>query len=598
MTLTISDAGGVFRLPQQTPPVTAFPLQTPSLYAPNGGYRPDTSYHPQVAALGGNGPLPQCSATPRPYGPGEFSSYVSGTQARELDVDFMRMSYATYKDGPQSVCGWTEVSQQQLETMGWNPDVRLDVPGSQFRAMVFTDGQGNYVLAYRGTQAEGDMLTDPDWQTNYGQSAGLQTDEFDRLAPQVAQEFKDTLATRGDDGAVNNLAITGHSQGGGLATVGSAITGIPAVTFDASGVHPDTFERLGLDMDAVRQDASAGQIRRYSMYEDLLTVAQESFPVTSPALPEALGAPIVVKPEGDLDASMVQRAMEYAGKPWLGPIIDRVPVVRDLVRAAISHEQQLMIDTMLQQRPWEPGYQNPTRPDFDDYLASVPPELREEYRQNLIDFTQDAMQLLTGDVAEGDKVEALFGLIGDLGEGFWNSVGDTANYALDQAATRVDAGSAGAADRVRDAGDDGKAFLNGVGDNLDAAIDDAGERVEGDARQTADWIRGQGLGGFGDFAGGVVEGGGRLLAGGIDLVGDGVETLADGAGTFVDGALELTGGLIEGGGDLLAGGIDLVGDGIEIASDVTGQVVESVSDFVGDVGQGISDGVSWLRDRF
>lgn len=597
MALTISDAGSTSRLPLQTLPPTAFLPLAPPLPPPTGRYQPETSYHPQVAELN-KSPVPQCGpAAPRPYGPGEFSSYVSGTQARELDVDFMRLSYAAYDNGPP-VCGWNEVSQQQLEAMGWNPEVQLDVPGSQFRAKVFTDGEGNYVLAYRGTAGQGDMLTDPDWQTNYGQASGLWTDEFDRLAPQVAQEFKDTLATYGGNGEVNNLAITGHSQGGGLATVGSAITGLPAVTFDASGVHPDTFERLGLDMEAVRQDASAGQIRRYSMFEDMLTVAQESFPVTSPALPEAMGVPIVVKPDGDLDASMVQRAMEYFGKPELGPILDKVPVVRDLLRAAISHEQQLMIDSMLQQKPWEPGYQNPTRPDFDDHLASVPPELREQYRQNLIDFNHDAMALLTGDVVQGRKLDALISLIGDLGEGFLNSAGDTLDYALDQAAGRVDAGSESAAVAVRDAGDQGRTYLNTLGDRMDGAIDRAGNRVEDNARQGADWLRNQGWGVFGDAAGGIVQGGGQLVAGGIDRIGDGAEKLSDGAGALVDGALGLTGSVIETGGDLLAGGLDKLGDGVEFATDVAGQVFETTADVAGNVAQGVKDGISWLRDRF
>ncbi|WP_024892035.1 hypothetical protein [Luteimonas huabeiensis] len=496
MALTISDGGSVSRLqpPPPEPPPHA-PAQVPRHAPYQGGYRAEISYPPQLAAIVG-GAAPQCGpAAPTPYGPGGFSSYVAGTQARELDVDFMRMSYATYDDGPQTVCGWTEVGQDELEALGWNADVRLDVPGSQFRAEVFTDGQGNYVLAYRGTQAEGAPLTGPDWETNYAQGAGLETDEFDRLAPQVAQEFLETLGRYGADGEVANLAITGHSQGGGLATVGSIVTGIPAVTFDASGVHPDTFDRLGIDIAAARETAADGQIRRYSMFEDVLTQLQEAFPPTAPMMPDALGAPIVVRPEGELDRSLVERALDYAGAPdWLDPaLIDGIPVVRDVVRAAISHEQQLMIDTMLQQQPWQAGYENPSTP-IRDLLGAIPDAMQDDYARNVGDFARDVTGVVDGAYARGDYVEGTARIVGDFGEGFFNSAGDTVDGLADAAAGGIEHGSADAAQGIRDLG----------------------------------W------GGFGEFAAGVVEGGGGAVATGADRLGDGVEALTDVVGQGVE----------------------------------------------------------------
>ncbi|WP_407353566.1 hypothetical protein [Luteimonas sp. R10] len=478
----------------------------PQPVAGGAPYRLEPSYHPQVAPPGTAG-APQCGpSSARPYGPGEFSSYVQGTQARALDVDFMRMAYATYDDGPQAVCGWTEVGQAELEAMGWNADVQLDVPGSQFRAEVFTDGEGNYVLAYRGTQGEGSMLTDPDWQTNYAQGSGLETDEFDRLAPQVAQEFKRTLGEPGADGTATNLAITGHSQGGGLASVGSIITGIPAVTFDASGVHPDTLERLGIDIAAAREVAGDGQIRRYSMFEDLLTQLQENSPL-APAMPDALGAPIVVRPEGELDRGLVERALEYAGAPdWIDPaVVDRIPGVRDLLRAAISHEQQLMIDTMLQQQPWQPGYENPTSISRE-LIDAIPDVIQDDYARNVGDFANDLRDVTGDQFARGDHVDGVAHLLGDFGEGFFNSAGDTVDGLADTAAGAVDRGSSDAADDIRDLG----------------------------------WGR------AGDIIAGAVEGGGDLLSTGVDRVGDGVEFVTDGVGQGVETVADVAGDIGQG----------------------------------------------------
>src|SRR5690554_5654075 len=116
-------------------------LQTPTLANLFQSYQPEPAYHPQVAPQ----PLQaastgSCSPGASSYGPEGFSQYVHGQQARELDVDFMRMSHAAY-GAEVDICGWTEVGQQELiDNHGWDPEVRLDVPESQFSATVFTDG--------------------------------------------------------------------------------------------------------------------------------------------------------------------------------------------------------------------------------------------------------------------------------------------------------------------------------------------------------------------------------------------------------------------------------------------------------------------------
>ena len=345
-------------------------LPTPEQHRPApgnaGAWRPEPSWHPQVAP-------PACGPAPAmPYDAADFSAHVAGTRGREIDVDLMRMSTAVYGDKDVDLCGWTALDEGQLEAAGMDPG-RLDIPGSQFKAEVFTDGEGNYVLAFRGT-ADGAA----DWMTNFAQGAGQATDEFDRLAPQAAQEFAQAFGERGVDAAGNpaytNLALTGHSQGGGLATVASAVTGIPAVTFDPSGVHDRTLARLGLDGDRFRGQAEAGQVRRYSMHEDALTQVQEGW-LTAPLAPDAIGHQVIVKPEGELSDRVIEYGLQHAGVDegtagkvndvldgltrMPGPLGGLASGIQYLGRAVSSHEQQVLIDTMLQQEPWQEGYENP-----------------------------------------------------------------------------------------------------------------------------------------------------------------------------------------------------------------------------------------------
>jgi len=514
MGLTIGDSAlrsQVTQLPPSPPPPVAERLARPA-----SPWIPEPGYHPQVSAPAACGP-----GQAMPYDAANFSAYISGTQGRQVDVDMMRMSAATYEGGAHSICGWTALDNGQLEAAGMDPG-RLDVPGSQFKAMVFTDGQGNYVLAFRGTQ-EGA----PDWMTNFAQGAGQVTDEFDRLAPQAAQEFARAFGERGVDAdgnpAYTNLAITGHSQGGGLATVASAVTGIPAVTFDPSGVHDRTLDRLGLDGDAFRQQAEDGQVRRYSMFEDVLTQAQEGW-FTAPLAPDAIGHQIVVKPEGELADRVVGYGLEHMGMDegtagtvndiveWLpnlpGPLGDIGGGIRYLARAVSSHEQQVLIDTMLQQQPWQPGYENPvsTERTLMSPFNSREVERRvteevaqgvDEVRADIARGQSDIARIHATDVAAGRDVQAGWSIAGEQLQTGLNVTGAVVSSGADVAAGTVeglaaDAGNAidaradtasnpvkrllleGGADAVRLLGQAGGGITRATGDTAQAVLDGAG----------------------------------------------------------------------------------------------------------------------------
>ena len=519
----------------QLQPQQPAPVQPPAVSAQFQGYQPEPAWHPQVSpqALQAGGSA-SCGPANSSYGPEGFSSYVHGQQARELDVDLMRMSHAAYGE-EVDLCGWTEVTQDQLiSEHGWDPDVRLDVPESQFSASVFTDGEGNYVLAYRGT-ADGAE----DWMTNFEQGAGLETTsgEFELLAPQVAQQFAQAL---GDGHPPGNLAITGHSQGGGLAAVGSLVTGIPAVTFDASGIHPSTYDRLGLDINASRESAEDGQIRRYSLYEDALTQLQENIPGVSLLVPEAIGHQIVLKPEGELEEGMIDRALDHPSMPdWVTPELARTPAVEQLVRAIISHDQQFMIDTMLQQQPWQDGWTNPAAPGGAVFNDLVPQSVQDDYQRNVADLAGDVQDVIDGQFAEGRYAEGVLNIVGDLGEGFLNSVGDT---------------------------------VTGY----------AGELADGVRNQASEWA--DGLEGRGPWGVGTL---GSVV---IESLGNGGATLLENTGAAFEWASDQTGELFE----TVA---DLGGSGAQAAVDGFVTTVEAIGDGMDYVANAVSTGASYALEK-
>src|SRR5699024_9753478 len=100
-----------------------------------------------------------------------------------------------------------------------------------------------------------------------------------------------------------NMVLTGHSLGGGLASTASVATDVPAVTFNAAGVHPNTVlaaAALGHE----HADLDSGQIRNYHVRGEILTTVQNplgSFTDHVPfigdnPLPNALGTQIALDP--------------------------------------------------------------------------------------------------------------------------------------------------------------------------------------------------------------------------------------------------------------------------------------------------------------
>src|SRR5690554_2940508 len=428
---------------QAAPPPAAQAANAPALQPLQGHHEP--GYHPQLSALASAAaPAPLCA--PSGVGPGGLSAVAGGQQAQEFDVVLSQLATAVYEGRPAPPAGWSAVTDADLAAAGiadpaaWRAqylDGGDQLLAQHFKAGIYRDCDGNFVLAYRGTDGTG-----ADWMNNFRQGAGFttsdQVDKFSGLAAQTAVEFERRFGTTDASGNATNLAITGHSQGGGLASVGSLASGIPAVTFDASGIHPNTLDRMGFSPDAAREFADNGGIRAYSLDGDMLSQAQESW-ITGLVAPDALGTRIIVEPgpaaehtvfgrgaEVELDGlSPAQRAVvnalvegaRHSNLPLIG-------TVGDLAYAAMSHNPNVLTAAMIEREPWQAGYENPS--DFGrDLQDAIPDAVKDDYALNTHDFIADVDQVVQTDFANGDYVQGAASIVGDLGEGFFNSVGDT-----------------------------------------------------------------------------------------------------------------------------------------------------------------------------
>jgi len=125
------------------------------------------------------------------------------------------------------------------------------------------------------------------------------------------------------------VELVGHSLGGGLASAAALVSGRPATTFNAAGLHASTRRSLSGDGRPLHDGV---EITAYHMKGEALTSLQRNMPI-----PEALGTSVSVPASGAPD---VVEAL--ARVPTLGLL----PVGARAVRKVHRHTMAPMIGSL------------------------------------------------------------------------------------------------------------------------------------------------------------------------------------------------------------------------------------------------------------
>jgi hypothetical protein len=224
------------------------------------------------------------SSTP----PDGFAGDVFGQQPHAVDrvlSSLIQDSYAVAdarRGDPSSESGlpgtWTRMDTAALHAASIDPTLLHDAK-TGFDASLYRDASGAVVVAYAGSDEF------QDWPHNFRQGLGFQDPQYEQ-AIALAQDAKRAFG--------DNVILTGQSLGGGLAAAASMVNEVPAVTFNAAGVHDKTLERYGLDADVLKQQAEQGLIRSYRVENEILTHLQEDSIPLKWAMPDAPGHEIVL----------------------------------------------------------------------------------------------------------------------------------------------------------------------------------------------------------------------------------------------------------------------------------------------------------------
>jgi len=271
------------------------------------------AYNPQIAKL---------ASYQGGQSPSGFAQQVQGKYAKPVDLDLAKLADDSYDLDNKNIDGWTRLSDAQLQAADIDP-ASLNDTATSFRAAIYQDGKGDYVLAFKGS------ATAKDFKADATQALGLNTAQYDQAV---------ALATKAKAAFGNSLVLTGHSLGGGLASTASVITNTPAVTFNAAGVNDATLQRIAPEgnVGAMKQAANDGLVRRYTVQGDVLTGEQQTG-LASGLIPPAIGHEIQLRNPN--------KPAWYAELPGPNLITDTVAGVKD-------HMMGSVLTALQNDQPW------------------------------------------------------------------------------------------------------------------------------------------------------------------------------------------------------------------------------------------------------
>ena len=181
--------------------------------------------------------------------------------------------------------GYEKLNAEEMRKLGITDSREIDDPHTGFKADIYKDKNGDYVLVYRGTysdpdHSENDLVDDwsKEWtDDNMKQGLGMGSEQYKKsikLAEKVnSNKPKD-----------KQLTIAGHSLGGGLATAAGAATGSKTYAFCPAGVHPNTYKMYGV------KNPNTSKVHTYYSNQDFLNMASNNLSL----MPKAAGERIML----------------------------------------------------------------------------------------------------------------------------------------------------------------------------------------------------------------------------------------------------------------------------------------------------------------
>ena len=187
--------------------------------------------------------------------------------------------------------GYEKLNAEELANLGVK-STDLNDTKTGFKADIYKDKNGDYVLVYRGTYSdpnhpENDLIHDwsKEWtDDNMRQGLGMGSEQYEKSIDIAKRVNRNKPKDK-------QLTIAGHSLGGGLATAAGAATGSKTYAFCPAGVHPNTYKKYGV------QNPDTSKVHTYYSNKDFLNMASNNLSL----MPKAAGERIMLNTLDNFD---------------------------------------------------------------------------------------------------------------------------------------------------------------------------------------------------------------------------------------------------------------------------------------------------------
>ena len=191
---------------------------------------------------------------------------------------------AMLKSKYEKLDGYEKLDAKEMKKLGVNT-TELNDTKTGFKADIYKDKNGDYVLVYRGTYSdpnhpENDLIRDwsKEWtDDNMRQGLGMGSEQYEKSIDIAKRVNRNKPKDK-------QLTIAGHSLGGGLATAAGAATGSKTYAFCPAGVHPNTYKMYGV------QNPNTSKVHTYYSNQDFLNMASNNLSL----MPKAAGERIML----------------------------------------------------------------------------------------------------------------------------------------------------------------------------------------------------------------------------------------------------------------------------------------------------------------
>ncbi|WP_456100567.1 PAAR-like protein [Prevotella jejuni] len=199
---------------------------------------------------------------------------------------------AMLKNKDEKLDGYEKLDEEEMKKLGITDSKEIDDPHTGFKADIYKDTNGDYVLVYRGTYSdpdhpENDLIHDwsKEWtDDNMKQGLGMGSEQYEKSIDIAKRVNRNKPKDK-------QLTIAGHSLGGGLATAAGAATGSKTYAFCPAGVHPNTYKMYGV------KNPDTSKVHTYYSNQDFLNMASNNLSL----MPKAAGERIMLNTLDNFD---------------------------------------------------------------------------------------------------------------------------------------------------------------------------------------------------------------------------------------------------------------------------------------------------------